>query len=236
MDETLQHRKAVVVGATGLIGSQLVKQLIENSCYSEIRILGRRNIDIQHEKIRFYQVDMDQLQKHASLFEVEDVFCCLGSTIKKAGSQENFKKVDLYMVIAAAKATEQYAQQFIMVSSLGAKADSWNFYLKTKGEAEKSVLAMNIPSIYILRPSILFGDRKEKRGGEKMGIYFMKFFSPVMIGPLKKFRGNKDTSVAKIMIQCALSGKKGKYIYESTDIEQMIKNNRKISSPLNPSI
>lgn len=223
MDVNTTTRKAIVLGSTGLIGTELVEQLIKQDIYSEIRILGRRNVEVNDPKIIFHQVDMDNITEHANLFDVDDVFCCLGTTIKKAGSQAAFKKVDFEMIVNAAKASEEKSKQFLMISSLGANKNSSNFYLKTKGETEAMVMATNIRSIYIFRPSILFGNRKENRTGEKIGIAFMKVLGPVLIGSLKKYRGNHAHSVAKAMILSALSNDTGKHIIESTAIEEMVK-------------
>jgi len=164
---------------------------------------------------------MEKISNHAVLFNVDMVFCCLGSTIKNAGSKEAFYKVDFDMVENAAKNAEGRAQQFIMISSLGANKKSSNFYLRTKGEVEAAVLEKNISSVTILRPSILFGHRKEKRGGEKIGIAFMKTVAPLLIGGFKKYRGNKATSVAKAMIIFSKENKKGHRIVESIEIEEL---------------
>lgn len=227
MEENTIPRKAVVLGGTGLIGGELIKLLIENNSYTEIRVLGRRNVDIASSKIHFFKVDMENLLQHESLFKVDDVFCCLGTTIKTAGSKEAFRKVDYEMVVNAAKATESHPcegrdQQFIMISSLGANTQVSSFYLRTKGETEKAVLETNIHSISILRPSILFGNRVEKRAGEKIGISFMKFATPILQGSLKKYRGIEAKTVAEAMIIYALAAKKGKFIYESLEIEGMV--------------
>ena len=219
------NRKAVVLGGTGLIGGELIKLLVKNNSYSEIRILGRRNVDIASSKIRFYKVDMENLQQHESLFEVDVVFCCLGTTIKTAGTKEGFRKVDYEMVMNAAKNAEKYVKKFILISSLGANANASNFYLKTKGEVEKMVLETKIESISILRPSILYGNRVEKRSGEKVGIAFMKFATPILQGSLKKYRGIEARTVAEAMVIYDLEEKKGKFIYESLEIENLVKNN-----------
>jgi uncharacterized protein YbjT (DUF2867 family) len=214
-------RKAIVLGGTGLIGEELIRQLIAHEAYAEISVLGRRNTAPAHPKLIFYAVDMHDMSPHANLFEVNDVFCCLGTTIKKAGSQAAFQQVDREMVIQAAQLAQDRAHQFILISSLGANKKSGNFYLKTKGETEAVVIQTSIPSISILRPSILFGNRKEKRTGEKIGIIVMKLLGPLFIGGLKKFRGNHAETVARTMLLCALNNQPGTHIYESLDIERI---------------
>jgi uncharacterized protein YbjT (DUF2867 family) len=213
--------KAIVLGGTGLIGEELIHQLMALDTYQEICVLGRRNTAPPHPKLVFHQVNMQDLSPWANLLEQGDVFCCLGTTIKKAGSQAAFLEVDFNMVVHAANMAEGRARQFILISSLGANKKSGNFYLKTKGETEAAVMATSIPSISILRPSILFGNRKEKRTGEKIGIVLMKILGPLFIGGLKKYRGNKAETVAGTMILCARENKPGKHIYESLDIERI---------------
>jgi uncharacterized protein YbjT (DUF2867 family) len=221
MDQNTHKYSAVILGATGLIGHELLKMLMVDTRYSKVHLIGRRNTDLASSKIYFHQVDMDQLDAHADLFNVDIVFCCLGSTMKNAGSKEAFYRVDFDMVVNAAKNSEGKVKHFLMVSSLGANKNSSNFYLRTKGEAEAAVSEKNIPSISILRPSILFGNRQEKRNGEKMGIAFMKAIQPILMGGLKKYRGNHATSVARTMIKLAEENKPGKLIIESTRIEEM---------------
>lgn len=213
------ERKAVVLGATGLIGNELVELLATHKRYAEIRIIGRKNTPVPSSKIKFYQTDMEQLASQQELFNVNDIFCCLGTTMKTAGSKEAFRKVDYQMVADAALNSEGRVEQFLMISSLGASLKTSNFYLKTKGEVEAFICSKNIPSIHILRPSILFGNRKESRTGEKIGIAFMKTMGPLMLGSLKKFRGNEAKNVANAMIHYALLEQKGIFIHESRELE-----------------
>ncbi len=218
----MSQRKAIVLGGTGLIGNELIQLLMENSNYSEIRVLGRRNTEHKNPKVKFYPVDLSHISDSTKLFEVEDVFCCLGTTMKKAGSKEAFKHVDYDMILNGAKSAEGKIQNFILISSLGANPQSGNFYLKTKGETERDLSGLNIPSISILRPSILFGNRHENRLGEKIGIWVMKAMSPLFIGPLKKYRGNKASTVAMAMVIYALENKPGRHIYESIEFEKKV--------------
>ncbi len=220
----MTNLKAVVLGGTGLIGNELIHLLADHKLFGEIRILGRRNTGLESGKIHFHQVDMEHIAEHGSLFGADVVFCCLGTTMKTAGSKEAFRKVDYNMVVDAAHIAEGKIRQFIMISSLGAKATSSNFYLRTKGEAENAVIAANIDTVHILRPSILYGDRKEKRGGEKIGIAFMKMMSPLMLGSLKKYRGNEASNVAKAMVCYSLQSEKGKFIHEPREIDADSKN------------
>lgn len=219
-ENTIQY-KAVVLGGTGLIGHELLKLLIADKTFTQIHLIGRKDSILTSSKIRFHQINMDELPSHASLFEADVVFCCLGTTMKTAGSKEAFYKVDYEMIVNAAKNSSQKSGQFIMVSSLGANKNSSNFYLKTKGQTETTVLEQRIPSISILRPSILFGDRKENRTGEKIGITVMKMAAPLLIGGLKKYRGNQASHVALAMVKLSKENKIGAHIYESTELEKI---------------
>lgn len=215
--------KAIVLGATGLIGGELIQQLINENIYSEIHVIGRNPTEHQSSKIYFHQVDMHQINRHTNIFNAEVVFCCLGTTIKTAGSREAFRMVDHDMVVNAARNCENKVGHFIMVSSLGANSKSSNFYLRTKGETEDDLFKLNIPSITIVRPSMLFGNRKEKRIGEKIGIVFMKITEPLMVGSLKKYRGIEASVVAKAMIKLSFDKNAGKRVYESQHLELISK-------------
>lgn len=219
MDVSTKQMKAIVLGGTGLIGGELIQQLINENIYSEIHVIGRKPTDHKSSKIFFHQVDMNKIGEYSDLFNVNTAFCCLGTTIKTAGSKEAFTKVDHDMVVDAAKAGENKIEHFIMVSSLGASAKSSNFYLRTKGQTEDDILNLKIPSVTIVRPSMLFGNRKEKRTGEKIGIAFMKFAEPIMQGGLKKYRGIEASDVAKAMIKLSMDKNAGKRIYESQNLE-----------------
>lgn len=221
MEQNTIKYKVIVLGGTGLIGNELLKILMADPQCSEIHLIGRKDTELASSKVHFHRVDMNEISQHANLFHTDIVFCCLGTTMKTAGSKEAFYKIDFDMVVNAAKNAEGKVSQFFLISSLGANKNSSNFYLRTKGEAEAAILEKNIPSITILRPSILFGDRKEKRSGEKMGIAFMKTVQPILIGGLKKYRGNNASAVALAMVKLARENKPGKHIVESTQIEEM---------------
>lgn len=230
------NRIAVVIGSTGLIGTALLQKLVETENYSKIHIIGRKKPELVNDKIIFHQADLLHLEAVESNFKESDVYCCLGTTMKKAGSKQKFREVDYEMILSAATMAEKKSNRFILVSSIGANPASGNFYLKTKGETEKAVLKLKIPSIIILRPSILFGPRKEIRFGEKIGIGFMKLLSPLLVGGFKKYRGNESIDVAKAMIKLALTSPPGKYLIESSDITNIAKGNSRQPKNLNPAI
>jgi nucleoside-diphosphate-sugar epimerase len=170
-------KTAIVFGPNGLIGSQLLTLLFADADYAEVKVFVRRSLGIVNSKLEEIITDfsdLDSLRKHVT---GDVVFCCLGTTIKTAGSEKAFRRVDFELVRwAAVAANENGIKCFLVVSSMGANADSKNFYLRTKGEMEKAVTALNFEKCIIVRPSMLLGPRKEFRMGEKVGQFFMLAF------------------------------------------------------------
>lgn len=218
------EKKALILGATGLVGSHLLNQLLAHSEYDTIRILVRKSTGITHSKLEEHIIDFNQFQDYTLLFEVNEVFCCLGTTMKKAGSKQAFYYVDHDLPVQAAKMAQLFAEKFFLVSSIGANAWSLNYYLRVKGETERDILQTTLETIYILRPSILLGKRKEYRAGEELGKKLVSFLKPLMIGGLKKYRGIEASTVARAMIMLAERNEKGKYFFESHDIENLVRN------------
>lgn len=159
-------RIALVLGATGLVGSALTRDLLGGN-WDEVRVLVRRPLALEHPKLRQIQVDWDRLEQYSEQFAgVYAVFCCLGTTIKQAGSQEQFERVDLeYPLAAAALAKEHNVKQFLAVSSMGASAKSRTFYSRIKGRTEEGLIAAGFHGLHLFRPSLLLGDRAEFRLG-----------------------------------------------------------------------
>ncbi|MDP3557160.1 MAG: oxidoreductase [Bacteroidota bacterium] len=210
-------KTALVVGATGLVGSNLVNQLNDSKFYSKIILLVRRKSELNHLKIEEKVIDFDNID--ASIIKGDDIFCAIGTTLKKAGSKENQYKIDCeYPFKIAQIAKQNNVKQFILVSSLGADAKSSNFYLKTKGDLEEKISDLNFETFIIIRPSLILGDRKEFRLGEKIGVVLFKILSPLFIGGLKKYKGVKASSIAKTMIKLANENLTGKVIVESDKI------------------
>ena len=207
---------ATVFGSTGLVGAKLIDLLAFDEQYETVYAPNRREVDFKQEKIKPQLVDFSELKKYPDLFKVNHIFICLGTTIKKAGSKEKFKAVDLAMPRTIAELAK--SDKLLMISSLGADAASGNFYLKTKGEAENAVLENGPKCTHIVRPSMLLGDRKENRLGEDIGKFLMKLFDPIMLGPLKKYRGVYDEEVAKAMLFLAKEESASK-ILESEQIK-----------------
>jgi uncharacterized protein YbjT (DUF2867 family) len=214
----MAQRTAVVLGATGLVGGFLTGKLLDNPDYHKVVVLARTPGGREHPKLEEHIIDFNRLEDYGGLFAADDVFCCIGTTMKKAGSKEAFRKVDYDIPVRAAKIAQMHARQFLLVSSVGANPRSSNFYLRTKGEAEKAILGTTLSSIHILRPSFLIGPRKEKRGGEAVAKFFSGLFNPFLIGGLRKYRGIPAEIVATAMICLALADKKGIYFYESHHI------------------
>lgn len=215
-------RKAIVIGATGLIGKELVGQLINSRDYSKITLLVRRTVGIQHPKLEEKIINFEQLEKVDVNLKEADVFCTLGTTIKKAGSQEAFRLVDYnYPLTLAKMAKEQGASHFLIVTSMGASAKSMAFYSRVKGEIEEALQALNFPALSIFRPSLLLGDREEFRLGERFASVLSTALLPIFKGPLRKIRPIEGRTVAKAMVHVATKGDAQFRIFESEEISEV---------------
>ncbi len=203
---TDRKRTAVIAGATGLVGSHCLDELLSSNRYEKVIALGRRKLSRENDKLLSLVVDFDQLDKVEGLADFDDVFCCLGTTIKKAGSKANFKKVDYTYVINLANLAKKVgATRFMVVSAVGANAKSGVFYNQVKGEMENSLKELKIPETHIFEPSLLLGDREEFRLGERIGEFVMKLARHVLRGGLSKYRAIDASDVAKSMVRFAES-------------------------------
>lgn len=215
-------KTALMIGSTGLIGSQLLNLLLENANYDKVIAFVKRETDIQHTKLTQHIIDFDQPETYQELVKGDDFFCTIGTTIQKAGSQEAFRKVDfLYPRQFATFALQNNISQFLVISSLGAKATSVNFYLKTKGEIESFLQDCPFEHVAVLRPSLLLGNRKEFRLGEKAGAFVMKLFSFLLVGNLRKYKPIESKTVAKALLAIAQQNNRGFQIYESDVIQRI---------------
>jgi len=216
----MSDRSALIIGATGLIGKNLVKQILNDSLYSKVYIAVRKKLPIEHHKLTQHVIDFDKLSDYENIFRTNDIFCCLGTTIKKAGSQEEFIKVDYNYAFEAAKnGLINGASQFIIVTAISADSDSSIFYKRVKGDIEDSVSKLGYQAVKILRPSLLTGKRDEFRLGEVLGRFAISLVSPVLIGKYKKFRAINAAAVARAMLRIAEANDEGVRIYESDAIQ-----------------
>lgn len=197
-------RVALLLGATGLVGGHCLDLLLENPRYSRVRVLTRRRFRRRHSKLEIVVVDFDLLAERPELFRVDDVFCALGSTIAKAGSAEAFRRVDFdYVAEAARLASEEGAEQFLLVSSIGADPASRAFYTRTKGEVEVAVKHHPFRAVWIVRPSLLRGEREELRVGELAVNWVARIFGFLFIGRLRRYRPVEAHDVAAALVNLA---------------------------------
>jgi len=210
-----EKRTALLVGATGLIGSFLLQRLLANDAYARVGVWARRDLAQVYPKLKSDVVDFDRL--HERRVEAEDVFCCLGTTIKQAGSQAAFRRVDYdYPVALATAAAGGGAKRLLVVSALGANPDSGVFYSRVKGEMEIAVRAAGVPATIFFRPSLLSGPRKEVRRGERIGEAVGKVLGPL----LGKYRPIHADIVAAAMLKAALENRPSGII-ESGEIRKI---------------
>lgn len=214
--------RAVVTGATGLVGKELLRQLLSDDRFERIVVFARRSTGYISSKLEEHLlISFDDVRPYYHYMRGDVMFCAIGTTIKKAGSQENFRKADYEYVLnfaRAAKAME--VKHFVLVSSTGANSNSKSFYLRVKAETENAVIKTGIEKITILRPSMLLSKREEFRAGEKAGIFFARVFSFVLTGPLQQFRPVKDAAVAGKMIKECFTERSGLKIIESDEIDR----------------
>ena len=210
------HRIALLAGATGLTGGHLLELLLADARYSQAHALVRKPAFPAHTRLQEHTFDFDH---PAKLPRADDVFCCLGTTIKKAGSQAAFRKVDFdYVVTLARRARNAGAKRFLVVSSLGADARSPIFYNRVKGEMEAALREIGFDALHIFQPSLLLGDRREARLGERLGIAASATISPFMLGPAKKYRPIEARIVAHAMWKTAWNGQTGIHVHRSDQI------------------
>lgn len=213
----MMTQKALVLGASGLIGRQLTEQLLNNNNYHAVQILVRRPLDLEHPKLQ--QQIYDYNAPEANVLQANHVYCCLGTTIKTAGSAEAFRKVDYdYVVQTTALAQQKGATHLAVVSSMGADAHSKLLYSQVKGEMEAALQAQNWQSLYILRPSLLMGNRQEFRLGERIGQVLAKGLSFLIPA---RYKGIESKQVAKAMQHYLTNAQKGTHLIESDALQNV---------------
>lgn len=219
---TAFRRTALLVGATGLVGGHCLRLLLEDDTWSEVVVLSRRRPSTAHPKLVARLADFDRLGQLSGFPRVTDVFCALGTTMASAGSQSEFQKVDFtYVVLTARLAAASGAEQFLLVSALGADPSSRVFYSRVKGETEEAVRKLPFNGIQIFRPSFLAGKRKEDRPLERIGLAAVSALSFAMVGPLRRFRAVPAADVAKALVAVARREPRGIHVYEADRIEEI---------------
>jgi len=209
---------ALITGATGLIGGQLVQLLLEDSYYGKIIVVTRKPLDFQHSKLENLALDFDKLTEYYHSLKADDVFCCLGTTIKIAKTKEAFRKVDFeYPVELARISKSQGATQFFLISALGADKNSSIFYNKVKGEVEEAIQKFSFSSLHVFRPSLLLGPRTEQRAGEDAAKWFFKFLGFLLPA---KYKAVQSIKVARAMIHFAKANNTGFHIIESDELQK----------------
>lgn len=210
-------RSVLVIGATGLVGKEIVRQLLADSSVSSVTALTRRPIERSagDEKLRNEVVDFDKLSDHADVFSVDQIFCALGTTIKQAGSQDAFRHIDHDIPLAAATlGAREGVKDFLLVSALGASAASRVFYNRVKGELEDALRTMGFRSLTIARPSLLVGERDHPRLVEQIGAR-LGWLVPGRYKPVRA------TRVAAALVDAARRAEPGMHIIESDEIQRV---------------
>ena len=215
-------KTALLFGASGLVGNHLLNQLISNNNYSKIKLFVRSSIDISDPKIEIIQTDFNNLENHREDIKGDNCFFCIGTTKKNSPDKNEYRRVELEVPKQIAQiAKSNSVNSFAFVSSGYADPKSSGDYLKFKGEVEEELKRLNFPKLGIMRPSFLLGDRKEKRIGEKIGIFVFKLLSPLFLGPLKKMKPIHSATVAKAMIAITQNDS-SQTIFESNEISEII--------------
>ncbi len=217
-------KTAIIAGATGLVGGHLLDILMDDPSYSTVKVLTRRSMGGDDGKMKEIIIEnFDQLESYLKELKADDYFCCLGTTMNKAGSKEAFKKVDYeYPATLAAIARENGADTFSLVSAMGANSKSFIFYNKVKGEAEEAIKAMKLNKAFIFRPSFIEGERNEKRTGEKVALWVADNLGFIFSGPLKKYGAIHAHEIAEAMVKTAKSATENFKILESDQMKELI--------------
>ena len=216
-------KTALIFGSSGLVGKNLLSQVINNSNYSKIKIFVRSFPDISDRKIEIINTDFKDLEIIKNLITGDDCFFCIGTTKKNSPDKSEYRRVELDLPKKIAQISKSNnVKSFIFVSSGFADPKNSGDYLKFKGLVEEEIKSLNFEKIGILRPSFLLGNRKENRVGEKIGIFIFKLLSPIFVGPIKKMKPIHSEKVAKAMIKIANENLQ-KTIFESNEISDLVR-------------
>ncbi|WP_282051336.1 NAD(P)H-binding protein [Maribacter aquivivus] len=221
-------KTAIILGASGLTGGLLLEKLLVDDRYETIKLFSRSRIEGLPNKVQQYIGNLLELEHFKNDFTADEVYCCIGTTAKKTPDKTMYKNIDYGIPVAAAiLAKENGIPTYLVVSAMGANKKSSVFYNRTKGEMEQDVVNQGIPNTSILRPSLIGGDREERRVLEKIGLVLFKAIQPLFIGPLKKYKIIYAESIAQAMLNLANTTSNTDVIITSNDIEQLAKRNLK---------
>jgi uncharacterized protein YbjT (DUF2867 family) len=214
------QKTALIAGASGLVGRHCLELLLAaDDRYAHVISIGRRELPIQHPRLEQRIVDFDHLDKERLSLIADDVYCCLGTTIRQAGSEAAFYKVDYtYVVKLAALLASNFASQLLVVSAMGADDSSRFFYNRVKGEMEEAVKQTPFRAIHLFRPSLLLGNRPRPRLGERLAAVVLAVVKPLLVGPLRPYRPIQAKAVAQAMLDAARQDGGGVRTYTSTVI------------------
>jgi uncharacterized protein YbjT (DUF2867 family) len=217
-------KTALLFGSSGLVGGHLLNQLIKDNKYSKIKLFVRTDPEISDPKVEVIKTNFNSLENHKEDIKGDDCFFCIGTTKKNSPDKNDYRKVELDIPKEIAQiAKSNLVNSFIFVSALYANSKSLGDYVKFKGLVEEELKELNFPKLVLMRPSFLMGDRKEKRVGEKIGIFVFKLLSPLLLGPLKKMRPIHSETVARAMI-IVIQNNIQKTTFESNEIVETFKN------------
>jgi uncharacterized protein YbjT (DUF2867 family) len=222
----MRTRTAVLLGGSGLVGGYCLRSLVATREYPRVILLLRKQLSLgeagtEADKVEQFVMDLGDMTP-GNFAGVNDVFCTLGTTIAKAGSQAAFRAVDYDLPMRAARAAKEAGiEQFLLVSSAGADPRSSNFYLRTKGELERDLAALKLPALHIFRPGLLLGQRQEFRMSESMAQRIGPLLNSVMMGPLRKYRSVRAKVVGEAMVAAAIRGGHGVFTYHYDEIMEL---------------
>ena len=217
-------KTALVFGSSGLIGGHLLKQLIKDNNYNKLKIFVRSEPEINDPKVEVIKTNFNNLENHKEDIKGDDCFFCIGTTKQNSPDKHEYQRVELEIPKEIAQITKSnLVNSFIFVSTLYANSKSSGDYVRFKGLVEDELKSLNFPKLVLMRPSFLMGDRKEKRVGEKIGIFVFKLLSPLLLGPLKKMRPIHSETVARAMI-IVIQNDIQKTTFESNEIVETFKN------------
>ena len=219
-------KSAILLGATGLTGSYLLNELLNNSEYAKVIVFSRRPLETQNGKLQVFECDLLNLEEQKDYFKADEVYVCTGTTSNKTPNKKYYRNIDFGIPVTAAQlCRENRIDNIAVISSLGANSKSSVFFTKIKGEMEESVLEMEIPNTYLLRPAMILGPRKERRLGETFGKMLTFFINPLLHGSLRKYKGIHAKTIANAMINLFNEKSDLKEIIESDKIWEIAKLN-----------